>query len=194
MTETAVFYIILSLVAILIILAFIIGNEKMVKVLIGNYILAILCLGVNQSLESFAVFLLANPETIILNISYESIANMITIGKSTIVMVIYLILLFILYQKSKIKLSLPGDEIGQKIFSLILVPMTVVSIFLTLEIVLLWEKSFDPEVLQTIASSFTTNIYIIKAMVRTPLWIALHALATIIISTEIKFSIKSDLE
>lgn len=77
MTDTVVSYIFFLLLAILVILAFVIGNEKMIKVLLGNYILATLCLAANQSLDVLTQFLMTTPNLEILNISYENIVNFI---------------------------------------------------------------------------------------------------------------------
>ncbi|MDD3263113.1 MAG: hypothetical protein PHR61_04705 [Candidatus Absconditabacteria bacterium] len=193
MTDTVVSYIFFLLLAILVILAFVIGNEKMIKVLLGNYILATLCLAANQSLDVLVQFLMTTPNLEILNISYENIANFVIAGKTSIVLILYLLLLFLMYQKSRIRITLPGDEILQKTFSLFLVPLTVISLILTLEIVILGMNSLSPSSLETMARSFTNNYYIINFIVLTPVWILLHGLATVLITTEIKMSIKTDI-
>lgn len=193
MTDTAVSYIFFLLLALLVILAFVIGNEKMIKVLLGNYILATLCLAANQSLDLLTQFLMTTPTLKILTFSYNDIATFIAGGKTSIVLILYLLLLFLMYQKSRIRITLPSDEILQKTFSLFLVPLTVVSLILTLEIVILGMNSLNPTSLQTLARSFTDNYYIIQFVVLTPVWILLHGLATVIITSEIKMSIKTDI-
>lgn len=79
-----------------------------------------------------------------------------------------------MYQKSRIRITLPGDEILQKTFSLFLVPLTVISLILTLEIVILGMNSLNPDSLKTLAFSFTNNYYIVNFIVLTPVWILLH--------------------
>lgn len=98
-----------------------------------------------------------------------------------------------MYQKSRIRISLPSDEILQKTFSLFLVPLTVISVILTLEIVILGMNSLNASALDALARSFTTNYYIVQFIVLTPVWIFLHGLATVLITTEIKMSIKTDI-
>ncbi|AHB41787.1 hypothetical protein P148_SR1C00001G1007 [candidate division SR1 bacterium RAAC1_SR1_1] len=193
MTDTVVSYIFFLLIAILVILAFVIGNEKMIKVLLGNYILATLCLAANQSLDILIQFLITTPTLKILTFSYNDIATFITGGKTSIVLILYLILLFLMYQKSKIRITMPNDEILQKTFSLFLVPLTVISFILTLEIVILGMNSLNPASLETLARGFTSNYYIIQFIVLTPVWILLHGLATVLITSEIKMSIKTDI-
>lgn len=78
MTDTVVTYIFFLLIAILIILAFVIGNEKMIKVLLGNYILATLCLAANQSLDVLVQFLTSTPTLKILTFPYNDIASFVT--------------------------------------------------------------------------------------------------------------------
>lgn len=193
MTDTVVSYIFFLLLAILVILAFVIGNEKMIKVLLGNYILATLCLAANQSLDVLTQFLLTTPTLKILTFSYNDIANFIVGAKTSIVLILYLLLLFLMYQKSRIRITLPGDELLQKTFSLFLVPLTVISLILTLEIVILGMNSLNPSSLETLARGFTSNYYIINFIVLTPVWIFLHGLATVLITTEIKMSIRTDI-
>ena len=165
----------------------------MIKVLLGNYILATLCLAANQSLDILIQFLITTPTLKILTFSYNDIATFITWGKTSIVLILYLILLFLMYQKSKIRITMPNDEILQKTFSLFLVPLTVISFILTLEIVILWMNSLNPASLETLARGFTSNYYIIQFIVLTPVWILLHGLATVLITSEIKMSIKTDI-
>ncbi len=165
----------------------------MIKVLLGNYILATLCLAANQSLDVLVQFLTSTPTLKILTFSYNDIASFVTWGKTSIVLIFYLLLLFLMYQKSRIRISLPSDEILQKTFSLFLVPLTVISVILTLEIVILGMNSLNPSALDILARSFTTNYYIVQFIVLTPVWIFLHGLATVLITTEIKMSIKTDI-
>jgi len=193
MTDTVVTYIFILLITILVILAFVIGNEKMIKVLLWNYILATLCLAANQSLDVLVQFLVRTPASKILSISYDNLANFVTSGKTSIVLILYLLLLFLMYQKSKIRITLPSDEILQKTFSLFLVPLTVISIILTLEIVVLGMNSLNPSSLEILARWFTNNYYIINFVVLTPVWVFLHWLATVLITSEIKMSIKTDI-
>lgn len=75
MTDTAITYIFLILLAILVILGFVIGNEKMIKIILGNYILATLCLAANQSLDLLVQFLSMTPTLKILGLSYEKISS-----------------------------------------------------------------------------------------------------------------------
>lgn len=193
MTDTAITYIFLILLAILVILGFVIGNEKMIKIILGNYILATLCLAANQSLDLLVQFLSMTPTLKILGLSYEKISSFLVQWKMSIVLIFYLLLLFLMYHKSKIRISFPTDEILKKTFSLFLVPLTVISIILTLEIVILGMNSLNPTNLELLAREFTNNIYIIKFVVFTPLWIFIHWLATVLITSEIKMSIKTDI-
>lgn len=137
MTDTFITYGIFILAAILVIISFIIGSQKMIKIILGNYILGTLCLAANQSTSILITFLQNTSSAKIATFTYGEIAKFLQDGKTTIILVFYVGLLLLMYQKSKIQISLPNDEILKRTFSFLLVPLTVISIILTLEIVIL---------------------------------------------------------
>ncbi len=55
----------------------------------------------------------------------------------TIILILYVILLVVIFRTSKIRIVLPGDEALKKMLQLIFVPLTIISIVLTLQIVIL---------------------------------------------------------
>ncbi len=193
MTDTVIIYWIILLVAILVIFSFSIGSDKMIKIILGNYILGILCLAANQSITILITFLESTPTLKALGFTYQDLATFLQNGKITIVLVLYILFLLLLYSKSKIRISLPDDEILKKSLYIILVPLCVTSIILTFEIVLMGINSIDTQSLQKLAFSLTTNDYLYQFITLTPLWILIHGVATVLITSEIKMNIKTDL-
>jgi hypothetical protein len=74
----------------------------------------------------------------------------------------------------------------------VLTPMTVISIILTLQIAIMGISINTIQWLQNIAIGISTNPYIFKFFSLTPVWILLHGIATIIITSEFKINIKTD--
>ncbi|HCB52066.1 TPA: hypothetical protein DEP21_05920 [Patescibacteria group bacterium] len=165
----------------------------MIKIILGNYILGILCLAANQSITILITFLESTPTLKALGFTYQDLATFLQNGKITIVLVLYILFLLLLYSKSKIRISLPDDEILKKSLYIILVPLCVTSIILTFEIVLMGINSIDTQSLQKLAFSLTTNDYLYQFITLTPLWILIHGVATVLITSEIKMNIKTDL-
>jgi len=74
-----------------------------------------------------------------------------------------------------------------------MIPLTVISVILTLEITIFGTKVLDIVQLESLASTIASDNYIYKFFVLTPLWIFIHGVATIIISSELKVDFKSDI-
>ncbi|MEI8091640.1 MAG: hypothetical protein WCG98_05440 [bacterium] len=106
---------------------------------------------------------------------------------------LYIVLLVIIYKKSKIHISLPFDEASKKMLQIVLVPMTIVSIILTLQIALMGINVGNIGMLQGLATTISTNPYIMKFFALTPVWILLHGIITVIITSEMKITVKTDM-
>lgn len=168
-----------------------IGLEKMIKVLLWNYLLMSLTLATNQSIILFTDFLKSTPNEVFASFSYASIAQFFTNGRMTIVLILYLLLLFLVYSKSKIRLILPSDDIVQKILMVTLVPLTVLGVIFSLIIVFMGTSLFDPGALQILILKFPPDPLFSTFISYIPVWIFVHALITILVTSEIRFQIKT---
>lgn len=193
MTEMMVNYLIFWLLVALIVFSIVIWIEKMIKIILWNYILSSICLATSQSINLLVNQLTLSPEIKTLWILNSKIAQILSDGQTTIILIIYIILLVIIYHKSKIKIDTPDDETTKKLIHLLLVPLTVVSIIITFQTVLMWINIVNIQSIQSIANSISANPYLFKFISWTPLWILLHWLATIIITSELKISIKTNI-
>lgn len=182
MTQTLITYLFVWIAAIFVVLSFAIGLEKMIKVILGNYVLSGVCFAASVSID-LAINSLQNT----------GFTKLLTDWKSTIVLVLYAVLLFLIYRKSKISIDIPSDQIMQKSLYLFFVPLTVLSMCLTLEIILLGTNILTYKSLVSVAAWFSTNIYLQQFIVNTPYWVLIHGLATIFITSEFKTKFKSDI-
>lgn len=137
MTENLITYAIVVIIGLMTIFSFWIGIEKMIKVLLGNYILSSICLAANQSINLAIQYMQNTPDGKFMGFAYDKVANFLDNGSTTIIFILYIILLVIVYRTSKIRIILPSDEALKKMLQLIFVPLTVISMILTLQIVLL---------------------------------------------------------
>ena len=192
MTDNVIMYLIVWVVSILAVLSFVIGIEKMIKIILGNYVLSGICLAATQSLDILVKFLQQPPDTKFFGLSFSNFADFIANGQTTIILVLYIALLLLIYHKSKIRISIPEDEIIKKALYLILVPLTVLSVILTLQIAIMWINVINISALQALAEWITKNPSLYMFITLTPVWILIHGLATILITSEIKITIKTD--
>jgi len=137
MTENLITYGIVVLVGILAIFSFTIGIEKMIRIILGNYILSSICLAASQSIQLAVQYMNKTPDLKFMGFGYAKVADFLSNGSMTIILILYVILLVIIYRTSKIKISLPSDEAIKKMLQLIFVPLTIISMILTLQIAIL---------------------------------------------------------
>lgn len=193
MTENLITYGIVALAGILAVFSFAIGIEKMIKIILGNYILSSICLAASQSITILVNALHTTPELKFIGMSYDKIAKFLENGNMTIVLILYITLLVIIYRTSKIKITLPDDEAIKKMLQLLFVPLTIISIILTLQIAILGIDGIKVSGISSIANTVANNIYIYKFISLTPVWILLHGIVTILITSEFKISVKTDI-
>jgi len=193
MTENFITYGIVIFIGILGIFCFTIGIDKMIRVILGNYILSSICLAASQSINLAVDTMKKAPDLTTLWFWNEKFANFLDNGSMTIILILYVMLLVIIYRTSKIKISLPGDEAIKKMLQLIFVPLTVISMVLTLQIVLLGMDGININAISNIATAVANNPYMFKFVSLTPVWILIHGLLTIFITSEFKVRVETDL-
>ena len=193
MTENLITYAIVVVVAILAIFAFTIGIEKMIKIILWNYILSSICLAASQSIVLAVEMMKKTPELTFMGFGYDKVANFLHDGSMTIILILYVILLVIIFRTSKIKISLPDDEALRKMLQIIFVPLTVISMVLTLQIAILGMNGINVSGIASIASAVANNPYMFQFVSLTPVRILLHGIITIIITSEFRVRVQTDL-
>ena len=193
MTENLITYGIVVLVGILAIFSFSIGIDKMIRIILGNYILSSICLAASQSIQLAVQYMNKTPALRFMGFSYDKVANFLNSGSMTIILILYVILLVIIYRTSKIRIVLPSDEALKKMLQLIFVPLTVISMVLTLQIAILGMNGINVSGISSIATVVANNPYMYRFVSLTPVRILLHGIITILITSEFKVSVKTDI-
>ena len=165
----------------------------MIKIVLGNYILSSICLAAGQSIHIAAQYMRTTPELTFMGFGHEKFANFLSDGSTTIILILYIILLIIIFRTSKIKIKLPQDEALKKMLQIVFVPLTVISMVLTLQIVLLGMNGINITAISNLANIVNNNIYMFKFVSLTPVRILLHGLITIFITSEFKIKVETDL-
>ena len=96
-----------------------------------------ICLAATQSLDILVKFLQQTPDVKFFGLSYLNFADFLISGQTTIILALYIALLLLIYHKSKIRISIPEDEIIKKALYIVLVPLTILSVILTLQIAIM---------------------------------------------------------
>jgi len=111
----------------------------------------------------------------------------------TIVLILYVVLLFVIFRTSKIRIGLPNDEAMRKMLQIIFVPLTVISMILTLQIAILGINGINISAISEIAQTVANNPYMFQFVSLTPVRILLHGIVTILITSEFKVRVQTDL-
>lgn len=185
-------YVIVGIAGILAVFSFVMGIEKMIKIILWNYVLTGICLAAWESINVLIKFLLQAPQAKTIWFTHAKIANFLEMGHTTFVLMLYIWLLIVIYLKSKIRIDLPSDSNKEKLLYVILIPMTVISIILTLQIALIGTKILDINHITTLTSNMQNNNYAYKFISLTPVRTFLHGIATILITSELNISFKSN--
>jgi len=165
----------------------------MIKIILGNYILSSICRAASLAINILVNQLQATPDMKFAWLTYAKLWAFFTNAQTTIVLILYIILIVIIYKKSKIHIHLPMDEASKKMLQIFLVPMTVISVILTLQVALMGMDVGNVQSLQRLGATIATNPYIIKFFSLTPVRILLHGIITIFITSELKISVKTDI-
>lgn len=115
------------------------GSSKLMKIIFWNYLMWILCITLGILLQNFVTYLNQTPDLDFLWIKYSSYANFIADIDAFLLVGIYLILLVIWTQKSRISIHLPDSGLG-KVLWILLIPLAVAWILLTLILVVYGEN------------------------------------------------------
>lgn len=165
----------------------------MIKIILGNYILSSICLAASQSINLAVEYMTKTPELKFMGFTYEKVANFLNNGNMTIVLIIYIVLLIVIFRTSKIKIGLPDDEAIKKMLQIVFVPLTVISMVLTLQIAILGINGINVAGIASIAKTVANNPYIFQFVSLTPVRILLHGIVTILITSEFKVRVQTDL-
>lgn len=191
--EIFVSYIFIAVAFVLIVISVILGLENMVKIVLWNYILWTVSLALMQSIDLLVWFLSAHTTWVFIGISYTSLAWFFAAAKATITLFAYFVLLFVLYKKSQITVRMPSEDSLQRVLYVLLVPLAASSMLLTLWIVLSW-LWLSQDLIVSFVGQWVDVQTIWRVVDMLPVWIVLHGLCTMLITSELRMTIQTDIE
>lgn len=174
----------LALVGMLAILALILGLEKMIRIVIGNYLLTGVILACYSLLDLIVTknLLQGNPHGFMEQLS-NMLGTVIVSAKPTIVLVLYFILLLRVATKSRIGLWFMHNDGMKRVLTILYVPFTVISIVANLALAVFGTKVLDITQLAKLAEFVSDNWILHNFILLTPLWILLPGLVTVILAS-----------
>lgn len=155
--------------------------EKMMKIVLWNYLLTALCLTLAPSLWAFVWRLTLNAPDVAQTIS-PAFEN-----KIIITLVVYLLMLLLFFLKSRISIHFHVGGLQKIFLTIVCIPLTIVSIATTLQIAVLWLQAFDMWALQTMVATLPIQDVYKNFISYTPIIICVHAIITIFVLSHINW-------
>lgn len=178
MTDKLYIYCILWALAIICVLAFALKLEKMIQIIMWNFVLWILFFSL---WFCFDLAIASNPD--------GAFVHFLSDAKVWILLVLYgFFLFFFVYRRSKIRVDFSSDPLIYKPLYLAYVPLTAISMIVTIWLIALWKNAFSLIALNSI-SDFTQNIYLQKIILNFPYIICGYAFLVLLAISELKVKI-----
>jgi hypothetical protein len=193
MQESALLYAMGSVLVVVAIILLMLGLENIIKIILGNYILGTICFSVSLGIDNLIVYLQGLGDQRFAWFAATWRATFFANWHATIVLLLYILLLFVLYKKSTISIRLPSDSVIQKTLYIFFIPLALTSVILTLYILLRGSGIISPAVLADWSASSSLLTLVAHIFSLTPLWIAVHGIATLLITAEIPMRVETDL-
>lgn len=168
-------YFILWAVGILCVFSLAIWLEKMMRIVLGNYLLTSLCLTLIPAIDAAMVWLYGQAPDV-----WQTIQPLLT-NKTLIVLVVYLLALLLLFLKSRLSIHFHVSGIKKVLLTILGIPLTIISIATTLQVAVLWTQVFNAQSLQALVATLPLQDIYKQFIIATPVIICIHAIITILL-------------
>lgn len=162
-------------------------TDKMAKVIIWNYLAWVTCFFFWNLINQWVKWLMTSPDSSFIWISYSKYANFLSAGQLTFILLLFAGLVWLIYSCGKIQVSFSTRASTEKLYFVLLIPITVLSFIIGPYIAL---KADWIWALGSIESTITHNFWFLVDFVNNiPLLMFLNWIVFIIISSHIDFKI-----
>lgn len=176
-------YFLIWVLLIIIVLFFMIDIDRLIKIIIANYILILITLWISQMIEVYDYMKFNNLVTLNINFENQEDINKIIREKKTIVILfIYFLVLLTIFSKSKINSWIWSNKFANIIFKLIIVPLAAINLITTMEILYIWPSLLYSENIIKYSTVFTNDILLRYWILLIPLWLCLPWIAIVLVT------------
>lgn len=180
-------YLLLGLAIVILILFLSISLEKNIKIIIWNYLLISMCLAINSWLQVLNHFI-NQIEYFLETDKLSNISELLLEHNIIVNLIVYFLTLIIIFSKSEMWVIMPWNKFAKLLFKAIFSPLTLLSTFVALEIVIFWYKIFDINSLLNIMQEMNVSENLYYFFLFNPIWIILPWITTIIFSIRLNLN------
>ena len=161
--------------------------DKMAKVIIRNYLAWITCFAFWNLIHQRVNRLMSSPDSIFIWISYSKYASFLSAWQLTFVLLLFAWLIWLIYTCWRIQVSFSTHASTEKLYFVILIPITVLSFIIGPYITL---TANGIQAIWFIESSLSKTFwFLVNFINHLPFWMFINWIVFIIISSHINFKI-----
>ncbi len=161
--------------------------DKMAKVIIWNYLAWITCFAFWNLIHQRVNRLMSSPDSIFIWISYSKYASFLSAWQLTFVLLLFAWLIWLIYTCWRIQVSFSTHASTEKLYFVILIPITVLSFIIGPYIAL---TANGIQAIWFIENSLSKTFwFLVNFINHLPFWMFINWIIFIIISSHINFKI-----
>ena len=161
--------------------------DKMAKIIIGNYLAWITCFAFWNLIHQWVNRLMNSPDSVFIWISYAKYAKFLSAWQLTFVLLLFIGLIWLIYACWKIQVSFSTRASTEKLYFIVLIPITVLSFIIWPYIALTANWIQALWYIESIISR--TFWFLVSFINHLPFRMFINWLIFIIISSQINFKI-----
>lgn len=182
-----IWYIILAIYIAITFRAVLMWIDKMAKVIIWNYLAWITCYAFGNLIQQCINWLNTTPDKLFIWLSYSKYASFLSAWQLTFILLMFILLIWIIYKFWRIQVSFSTNVATEKLYFIVLIPITVISFIIWPYIAL---KADWIQIINILENTLIKNFWFLYSFISNiSLWMFINWLIFIIISSQIKFKI-----
>ena len=172
-------FFVIGIIGILCITAIALGREKMIKAILWNYVVWLMCMTLGYILDIMAQWVLQQQLKNPTNTSFSTLYRFLTDSKMWIILFVYLSLLILIFTKSKLNATIDHIPLPKPIVTALLVMLTISWVILTLALSIWWADIIWGTLTSSIAATYFGTWWLTSFLAYTPVWILIHGVITL---------------
>ena len=161
--------------------------DKMAKIIIWNYLVGITCYAFWNLIQQCVNWLNSTPDKVFIWLSYSQYANFLSAWQLTFILLMFILLIWIIYKFGRIQVSFSTNVATEKLYFILLIPITVISFIIWPYIAL---KANWIQIINTLENTLIKNFWFLYSFISNISFrMFITWLIFIIISSQIKFKI-----
>lgn len=171
-----------AIVGMLALLSLILGLQKMIRIIMANYLISSILLGLSNFTDLVTRWLLSSQSDRRVDGFQIWFGKLIMAGKPTFLLTVYFVLLLFIITKSHIGIGDIKSPVLRWVLTLVFLPCTIISILLSIALAIFGSKVMTIDGISELASNFSGNVYVYNFVMLTPLWVVIPWLITILVA------------